>query len=53
MTSQTIKAIIFDYGNVLLDWNPRYVYRRYFPNDPEAMERFLQEILLQQEARSK
>ena len=44
MTSQTIKAIIFDYGNVLLDWNPRYVYRRYFPHDPEAMEQFLQEV---------
>ena len=43
MTS-SIKAIIFDYGNVLLDWNPRNVYRRYFPNDVEAMERFLQEV---------
>lgn len=39
-----ITAIIFDYGNVLLDWNPRYVYRRYFPNDAEAMERFLHEV---------
>ena len=44
MTSPTIRAIIFDYGNVLLDWDPRYVYRRYFPNDPEGMERFLKEI---------
>ena len=43
MTS-SIKAIIFDYGNVLLDWNPRNVYRRYFPDDTEAMERFLQEV---------
>jgi len=42
--TNNIKAIIFDYGNVLLDWNPRYVYRRYFPNDPEGMERFLQEV---------
>jgi 2-haloacid dehalogenase len=39
-----IKAIIFDYGNVLLEWNPRYVYQRYFPNDPEGMEDFLREI---------
>jgi len=39
-----IKAIIFDYGNVLIEWNPRYVYQRYFPNDPEAMEGFLQEV---------
>jgi len=44
MTSSNIKAIVFDYGNVLLDWNPRNVYRRYFPHDPEEMERFLREI---------
>lgn len=44
MTSSTINAIVFDYGNVLIDWNPRYVYRRYFPDDPEGMERFLHEI---------
>lgn len=43
MTS-TIKAIVFDFGNVLLEWNPRYVYQRFFPNDPEAMERFLEEV---------
>lgn len=39
-----IKAIIFDFGNVLLEWNPRYVYQRFFPNDSEAMERFLDEV---------
>ena len=44
MTSVNINAIIFDYGNVLLDWNPRYVYRRYFPDDPERIENFLREI---------
>jgi 2-haloacid dehalogenase len=38
-----IKAIIFDFGNVLLEWDPRYLYRRYF-DDEEAMERFLQEV---------
>jgi len=43
MTSH-ITAIIFDYGNVLIEWNPRYVYNRYFPNDPEAMERFFKEV---------
>jgi 2-haloacid dehalogenase len=43
MTSH-IKAIVFDFGNVLLEWNPRFVYQRYFPNDPEAMERFLKEV---------
>lgn len=43
MTSY-IKAIIFDFGNVLLEWNPRYVYQKYFPNDPEGMERFFKEV---------
>lgn len=44
MTSSTIKAIIFDYGNVLLEWNPKLVYQRFFPDDPEGMEKFLHEI---------
>jgi 2-haloacid dehalogenase len=43
MTSH-IKAIIFDFGNVLLEWNPRFVYQRFFPNDPEGMERFFKEV---------
>ena len=42
--SHTIKAILFDFGNVLLEWNPRYIYRRYFPDDEAAMEKFLQEV---------
>ena len=43
MTSP-IKAIIFDFGNVLLEWDPRNVYQRYFPDDPEGMEHFLKEV---------
>jgi 2-haloacid dehalogenase len=39
-----IKAIIFDFGNVLLEWDPRNVYQRYFPDDPEGMEHFLKEV---------
>lgn len=35
--------IIFDFGGVLLDWNPRYLYREYF-NDDEKMEFFLKNI---------
>lgn len=42
--TQKIKAVIFDYGGVLLDWNPRNLYRRYFPNHPEALEQFLTEV---------
>jgi 2-haloacid dehalogenase len=39
-----IKAIIFDFGNVLLEWNPRNVYKRYFPDNPQALERFFEEV---------
>ena len=42
--TQKIQAIIFDFGNVLLEWNPRHVYRRYFPDDDAAMEKFLHEV---------
>lgn len=38
-----IKSIVFDFGGVLLDWNPRYVFRSYFNND-EKMEYFLGNI---------
>ncbi len=38
-----IQAIVFDFGGVLLDWNPRHLYRRYF-DDPRRMEEFLAEI---------
>jgi len=44
MKNSTIKAIIFDYGNVLIEWNPRYVYQDHFPNDPEGMENFFEEV---------
>ena len=43
MTSQ-IKAIVFDFGGVLIGWNPRNLYTRYFPDEPQAMEDFLAEI---------
>jgi 2-haloacid dehalogenase len=42
MTDRPI--IVFDFGGVLLDWNPRNVYRKLFGGDDEAMEAFLQEV---------
>lgn len=39
-----IKAIIFDFGGVLLNWDPRHLYQRYFPDQQQAMEQFLNEI---------
>lgn len=39
-----IRAIVVDFGGVLIDWNPRYLYRKLFPDNEPAMERFLAEI---------
>jgi 2-haloacid dehalogenase len=39
----TIDAVIFDIGGVLLDWDPRHLYRTVF-DDEEVMERFLHDI---------
>ena len=36
--------IVFDLGGVLIDWNPRYLYRKFF-NDEPHMEFFLREIV--------
>ena len=38
-----IETIIFDLGGVLIDWNPRYVYRHMFMTE-DAVEHFLSEI---------
>ena len=40
---EKIKNIVFDFGGVLLDWNPRYLYRSYF-EDEKDMEYFLTNI---------
>ena len=37
-------AGIFDLGGVLIDWNPRHLYRKLFAGDDEAMERFLADV---------
>jgi 2-haloacid dehalogenase len=36
-------AVVFDVGGVLLDWNPRHLYRKLFANQAE-MEWFLAEV---------
>ncbi len=38
-----IEAVVFDIGGVLLDWNPRYLYRKLF-DDEREMERFLDQV---------
>lgn len=36
-------AIIFDFGNVLVDWDPRYLYRKLLDGE-QAIDRFLNEV---------
>lgn len=35
------RSVVFDLGGVLLRWNPRFLYRKLFEGDEEAMETFL------------
>lgn len=42
MTSRSIA--VFDLGGVLIDWNPRYLYRKLFDGDDAAMEHFLANV---------
>lgn len=39
-----ITTIIYDLGGVLIDWNPRYVYRQVFNNDETKVDWFLNEV---------
>ncbi|MGF1609482.1 MAG: HAD family hydrolase [Kiloniellales bacterium] len=43
MAEPPVDSVIFDLGGVLIDWNPRYLYRRLF-DDEAAMEAFLVEV---------
>lgn len=40
------RAVLFDLGGVLVDWNPRYLYREIFA-DASAMEEFLGAVCTQ------
>ena len=41
---QTIDTIIFDLGGVLIDWNPKYLFRDVFNGDEEKVDWFLNTI---------
>ena len=41
-----IETVIFDLGGVLIDWNPRYLYRKLL-NDESAVEHFLATVCTQ------
>lgn len=36
-------VVVFDFGGVLIDWNPRHLYRKLIP-DPDEMEEFLAKV---------
>jgi 2-haloacid dehalogenase len=42
MSAATATTVVFDLGGVLIDWDPRYLYRRLMPE--EEVEAFLDEI---------
>jgi 2-haloacid dehalogenase len=44
MATRKHSAVVFDLGGVLIDWNPRYLYRKLFAGDEPAMEHFLTHV---------
>jgi 2-haloacid dehalogenase len=38
------RVVVFDFGGVLLNWNPRHLYRKLFAGDEAAMESFLANV---------
>lgn len=38
-----MRAVVFDFGGVLIDWNPRHLYRKLFATEAE-MEGFFAEV---------
>jgi len=47
VTAPKPTAVVFDLGGVLIDWNPRYLYRTLFDDEAE-METFLSEVTTQE-----
>jgi 2-haloacid dehalogenase len=39
-----VRTVIFDLGGVLIDWDPRYLYRKLMPGREAEMEAFLSEV---------
>jgi len=40
----TIRAVVFDIGNVLIEWDPRHLYREFFDDQDALMEDFLSTV---------
>lgn len=41
--SQPVTCVVFDLGGVLIDWNPRYLYRKLFQSEAQV-EQFLDQV---------
>ena len=44
MSRAPVQTLVFDLGGVIIDWNPRHLYRKLFPGDDAAMESFLTQV---------
>lgn len=42
--SDGTQAVVFDLGGVLIDWDPRHLFRKILPDDPAKMEWFLANV---------
>jgi len=47
MRGEMPRTVVFDLGGVLIDWDPRYLYRSLLPGDEEAVEHFLATVCTQ------
>ena len=48
MASAGRSIVVFDLGGVLIDWDPRHLYRKLFAGDEAAMEHFLATVCTQE-----
>jgi len=44
VSDRAITTVVFDLGGVLIDWDPRHLYRQLF-SDPQEMEVFLRDVV--------
>ena len=40
----SVHSIVFDFGGVLVNWDPHKLFNKYFSNDTQAIDNFLAEI---------